>query len=278
MLNFEELLTHASMQIHEYAIHTQTSMAWFGREFPFYVMSYIQKGTATLRIRDEVYELTPHSVIIIPPHIPHDHFKTDGEPTVFLWWHFDYKVFDTLDIMRLLNFPTMFQLQENSVFEYAFSRYLDIMEQPFSMRNAMLQRAYAMEVMAHLLNAAQEESPYNQSTAVPEQFQEILSYILTATEPTLSLQLLSKQFNLHPTYISNRFQQYFGISPIALFRKLQLEKAKNLLSMKHLTVGEVAELLGYKDLSAFSRFFSSKMGYSPSQIHRVERLYRDDLE
>lgn len=262
----------ASMRIYEYAVHAQTRMTTAGRVLPFYVMSYIQSGRAVLRLENKEYQLQPHSVVLIPPHVQHDHFKEESDPTVFLWWHFDYKLFDTIDMIRLLGLPRMFVLRENAAFEEAFSRYTAVMAEDSSLKTAMLRQACAIEIMAYLLEAAEKSKPLDSPREIPDLFVEILSFIASERREEISLSQLSARFNLHPTYLSNRFRKYYGISPIALFRKLQLERAKGLLSTSSLTVGEVAGMLGYADPAVFSRFFSTKMGIAPSQIKKQSDL------
>lgn len=263
-----ELVSIASMQIHQYAADTLTSLKTRGRVLPYYVMSYIQRGQAILRMDDEEYALGPHSVVLIPPFTRHDHVKEDDTPTVFFWWHFDYKIFDTIDMIRLLDLPVVFQLEENASFENAFTRYSDSMEKGLSLKNAMLQKAYAIEVMALLLEAAEKSAPVDVKPRIPDLFREILGYILSEKSEEVTLKKLAARFALHLTYLSNRFSLYFGISPIALYRKLRLERAKNLLSSSPMTVGEVSETLGFSDPAVFSRFFTAKMGVSPSRLGR----------
>jgi AraC-like DNA-binding protein len=42
-----------------------------------------------------------------------------------------------------------------------------------------------------------------------------------------------------------------------------------MLATQGMTVGEVADALGFKSASAFSRFFSTKLGMSPSKMRQI---------
>jgi len=88
---YEELMAQASIKIYEYGIIRRDNMMTKGRVCPFYVMSYLSEGTAVLRVHDEEIPLPPHSVVIIPPNVEHDHYMTKHESSTFWWWHFDYK-------------------------------------------------------------------------------------------------------------------------------------------------------------------------------------------
>lgn len=70
-----------------------------------------------------------------------------------------------------------------------------------------------------------------------------------------------------PNYDSVRhpFKKTFGCSPHAMLRKLRLQHAKNLLLETTLSIGEIADQLGYSRQHEFSRSFSRHTGCSPSQ-------------
>ncbi len=274
MLGLNELLSNASLQIYEYGIHVRDEMWFVGRVFPFYVMSYIQNGQAELRVNGESYRLGPRSVILIPPEVKHDHIKVGDVPAVFMWWHFDYKLHETLDLLRLLGLPMVFQLAQAESFEDTFAKYNAAMELPVTLQNTILKKASALAVMAQLLGAA-EEARQPQLLSMPENFREMLETILACREPELSLKVLAERYNMHPTYLSNRFKQYYGVSPIALHRKMLLKKAKDMLGVQGMSVGDVAEALGFTSVSVFSRFFTAKMGMAPSHVVRNGRQQED---
>ena len=56
-----------------------------------------------------------------------------------------------------------------------------------------------------------------------------------------------------------------GVSPGGLISQLRLEKAKSLLAMTDLPIGEVGNLAGYADGAYFSRIFKRRAGMTPQQ-------------
>ena len=265
MAGYSDLISNASLQIYEYGIHMNNEMRTIGRRVPFYVMSYIKEGKAQLRLDGKTIPLAPKSVILIPPDTTHDHIKIGKDSTLFMWWHFDYKLYETIDLLKLLGMPLVFELAEAASFESAFSNYANAMKLPVTLQNTILKKANALTIMAHLLGAA-EGGRNVLRLSMPDCFREMLVIILNSSEPDLTLSSFAKRFNMHPTYLSNRFKQYYGISPIALHRKVLLRRARDMLGMQGMSVAEVAELLGYKSASVFSRFFTKKTGYPPSHI------------
>ncbi len=59
------------------------------------------------------------------------------------------------------------------------------------------------------------------------------------------------------------YDDFFGVSPMADLAGARIEKAKYLLTNKHLQVSEVAKLCGYASIHHFSRTFKEHTGYSP---------------
>lgn len=265
MSGFESLINNATIQIYEYGIERQTNMNNANRIFPFYVMSYISEGSALLRIGDREYEHLPNKVILVPPYTRHDHIMPRSGNTLFWWWHFDYKVYDTIDLLKLLRLPTVFTLKHGKQFEALYTEYNEAMSLPPSLRNTLRRKASSLNVLAHLLGEAEEENlARNVNSEIPRTFQEILEIIVSGDVNNLNLQYFADKYNMHPTYISNRFSEYYGIPPIKLYRKLQLERAAKVLNSGK-SVGEVAEMFGFSDVSVFSRLFTSTMGMSPSK-------------
>jgi AraC-like DNA-binding protein len=89
------------------------------------------------------------------------------------------------------------------------------------------------------------------------------------TEP-LRIELLAQLVGVHRTHFSHAFAKKNGIAPQQFLLLLRINRAKELLRDKSLSVGEIALSVGYPDLYAFSRAFKTHTGQSPSD-------YRDSF-
>ena len=78
--------------------------------------------------------------------------------------------------------------------------------------------------------------------------------------------MLSEKYHMNPTYISNKFKDYFGISPIFLHRQMLIEKAKEYLRSSPKNINEISEELGFTEHAIFTRFFTDKVGVSPKKF------------
>ncbi|MBT8311962.1 MAG: helix-turn-helix transcriptional regulator, partial [Flavobacteriaceae bacterium] len=68
---------------------------------------------------------------------------------------------------------------------------------------------------------------------------------------------------------SQLYRKFAALTDMSVYQfiiTLRLEKAKELLATTHLNVSEVAYDTGFKNPAHFSRAFSEKFGYAPSQL------------
>ena len=85
------------------------------------------------------------------------------------------------------------------------------------------------------------------------------------TNLTLSLKEISKELNVHPSYLSREFHKYFeDLSFGEYIRKLRIDKAIQLMQTTKYSLTEIAYLTGFSDQSHFTRIFKKHIGKNPS--------------
>jgi AraC-like DNA-binding protein len=77
---------------------------------------------------------------------------------------------------------------------------------------------------------------------------------------------LAAQVGTNACYLKQGFKQIFGSTIHSFVQKQRLEKAKNLLSKKNTSILEIAETIGYSNVSSFSLAFRQQFGITPSQF------------
>lgn len=89
------------------------------------------------------------------------------------------------------------------------------------------------------------------------------------TNMTLSLQQLSDELAINPTYLSREFSKYFdNLSFGDYIRKLRIEKAITLIESTDYALSEIAYLTGFSDQSHFNRIFKKQTGQNPSTYRK----------
>ena len=94
-------------------------------------------------------------------------------------------------------------------------------------------------------------------------------YIQQHYRESLRLEDVSSAVGFNATYFSTLFKKETGQNFMDYLTELRISKAKELLCGDKLSVQDVAELVGYRDLKYFSRLFKKTTGVSPSDYKKL---------
>jgi AraC family transcriptional regulator len=82
----------------------------------------------------------------------------------------------------------------------------------------------------------------------------------------LNILSISSQCYMSEYHFYRLFKQAFNISPHQYLTTVRMNKARNLIQDKGLSISEVALLSGYRELSTFSKIFKKSWGVAPSKV------------
>jgi AraC-like DNA-binding protein len=95
-------------------------------------------------------------------------------------------------------------------------------------------------------------------------------YIRMATEyiqdnfnSDINIKDICENIHVSPYHFIRMFKKETGLTPYYYLIFTRIEKAKELLSAKHFSISETAELCGFNGISHFSSTFKKMTGYSP---------------
>lgn len=271
MSRWEWLINKSNLNIIEFNVETREPYMSDYRDFDYYVMSYVQSGEACAILDGERIEQPAGILMLIPPHCVHKHYVPEGKgPTSFLWWHFTITV-GKLDVLRLVQFPMFTELKKPEAFEQIFYEYLQLREGPTSLSGIMYRKAKEFEIMGLLLESilCVMDSQKSFLEDIPNEFFDMMQNIIDHPEKNSSLQELADKYHLHSTYISNRFKKIFGISPMRLHNEVVVDYiCSEMLKDKAPQITELANRLGFRDVSALTHFFTMKIGCSPTDYRK----------
>jgi AraC-like DNA-binding protein len=99
---------------------------------------------------------------------------------------------------------------------------------------------------------------------------EVQEYIWNHYREPVKIENLSKVIDRAPNYVTQTFKQITGVTPIAYLHQVRIQHAKDLIVHSQLSIGQIADYLGYSDQAYFNRMFRRLMGQPPSHL-RLER-------
>lgn len=263
------LIQKSYLEILEYDYQTRREMVQLDRDFPYCVMSYLKQGEAVLRVQGKEYHCKMGDAIFVPPHVIHDHIKVSKEDAVFLWWHFNFRTVYNMDILSLLKLPYRIHIEEQEVFEKRFFEYLEAIQNERTIADMVYKNAKALEVLACLLDGFLKSKKTKMAPDIPRNFMDIFQDIVGQPQADMTLKKLGEKYHMNPTYISNKFKEYFGVSPIVLQRNMLFDMAKDYLMSSGMGINEIAEQLKFSDHAVFTRFFSERAGMSPKKYRNT---------
>jgi len=79
---------------------------------------------------------------------------------------------------------------------------------------------------------------------------------------------LASSFNVSSRTLLRRYKEETGLTPLAWLQQVRIGKAKRLLEVSAMSLGEVVEKVGYQDVATFSRLFVRHVGESPARYRR----------
>ncbi|MGF1492834.1 MAG: helix-turn-helix domain-containing protein [Microcoleaceae cyanobacterium] len=100
------------------------------------------------------------------------------------------------------------------------------------------------------------------------QLQNVVNYIQTYLDLSLSLGELANLVNLSPYYFSRLFKQSTGTTPYQYISQQRVERAKQLLRQTDLMIAEVALRCGFSSQSSFSTAFRKVVSMTPGAYRK----------
>lgn len=90
----------------------------------------------------------------------------------------------------------------------------------------------------------------------------------------IKVEYLAEMCKITPEYFRDIFKRLYGTSPLDYIQNLQINHAKQLMDSGAYTISEIAEMLGFDELSQFSRKFKKVAGISPKDFKKLKKQQR----
>lgn len=152
--------------------------------------------------------------------------------------------------------------------EYTDTRDLDFTAAAFGSGELML--CYLTELLIHCVRLASENgskiTPTEKSRALASDsvIELVIEYMKAHLNEPLTQSDICREFLIGKSQLSAIFKSSTGSSVMHYFMTLKITEAKRLLRCNELTVGEIADHLGFSCIHTFSRTFKASVGKSPT--------------
>ncbi|HEY9595014.1 MAG TPA: AraC family transcriptional regulator [Spirochaetia bacterium] len=233
-----------------------------GRTLTEYQVIYITKGRGIFEAGHQTYTVTPGTVMIVFPGVPH-YYKPEYEVGWTEYWvGFRGPYADHLSAEGFLSARKPFHevgLQNGLV-----AIYDQIFELVRSQRPLYQLRASScvLALIAEILALERRAEQHSQSEQIVEKAK---FYMEENVYSELNLNRIGDLLGVSTSHLNAVFKSYTAMTPYQYFISIKIRKAKELLERGDLSVKEVAFRLGFTDQYYFSRLFRRKTGLPPSR-------------
>ena len=107
---------------------------------------------------------------------------------------------------------------------------------------------------------------------IPSKILEATRYIQVNLKENLTVHYLADRANLHRDYFSRLFLKYAGQRPLSYLHEKRIERAQYLVATTDLSYTEIAEKIGFENLSHFSKIFKKVTSLTPGEYKKQNRL------
>ncbi|MCK0158271.1 AraC family transcriptional regulator [Cellulophaga sp. F20128] len=256
---------------------------------PFIRLYYITSGSAMVYHSNEAIELKPGHIYLIPSYT-FGRYKCDNYHTqyyiscleeikngysIFNFSSFIYESkanqMDLFYFKRLLELNPNRQLKNNN--PKAYDNRPTLMD--FEKKNEELSLSGYMETHAILeiliSRFIREPNTQNTNHNLNKKFGMVLNHIHENLHHNLTVQQLANFCHLNTDYFSRVFNKNFGMRPNKYIQSKRIERSQLLLLSTNNSLKQIAELVGFENVSYFARIFKNHTGKTPGSF-RIEQL------
>ena len=227
-------------------------------------------GNGVIRFRDEVYELTTGTIVLVPAHSAVEYYTCKDSIWEFYWINLfgNYAIQSTDYIALEKGF--LFRLNR-------ISECLDRIKRLIGLKNDN-KLQYELQISGLIFELLQEmikqlffEPDGNDSNPY---YMKAAAYLEKHYMEQIDLKTLSKMFFISQNQLIRVFQEQFGYTPYEYLKRYRLLKACELLEQTCRPIGEVAHLTGFPNTSNFIHQFKAQykltpLGYRKSKAGKI---------
>ena len=264
-------------KIRLFAFDCKTVGKWWdfkGHISPFARIFLIEDGEQTVSFDDETYRQKAGHLSLIPPYTPVDYHCSDRcQQHYFI---FTCQLPNGKDLFADYEFPYLLDAQDwqlegckmlhKLLPNYGLSN-VNADTNDFNQRilesttqEVNLEQKLAGQGLVSMLFSSFAAEARERTSSI--RFVKTFQYIEEHLDSDLSLSALANLEGLSLSYFSDQFHLHAGVRPTEYIAQKRENRARELLTTTDLSLPEIAENIGFHDVSYFYRFFKKRTGFT----------------
>jgi AraC family transcriptional regulator of arabinose operon len=227
-----------------------------------WLLLYTLSGEGVVRIDDSDWKCRKHNAAFLKPGAPHHYFTAENSTWDFYWAYYtprttwsDWMIYP--ETMKGL-FATPISIAFRQRIEQAFERMVKD-----SRQLDPLQQELSLNALEEILLLVQKEQDTGKERRMDPRIRQVLDILNNWYEHPHTIEDLANTICLSPSRLSHLFKEQTGEAILETLIHIRLKQGARLLTYTSMTIGEIAEQVGFHSANYFSRKFSSFYGISP---------------
>jgi len=232
-----------------------------------YDLVTILKGNGTYRIDGEVYPALPGVAMLLRKGQRVIGQRDPDNPMTMIFVHFDF-----LDSKRRKITPPVSSIPRTHRILDQPAFFHDLLTELYEAFHIQKNRLAADDWLRVILRTLIKQDSRSTWTGYERQqadnFKSLCAKISQSPGSPWRISSLAAEFHCTADHFGRLFQKYIGFSPGEFIIQSRISAANSLLQSSSHPIGQIAEMLGYSDIYAFSRQFRQKTGMTPSACRK----------
>ncbi|MFE5323019.1 helix-turn-helix domain-containing protein [Paenibacillus sp. NPDC056579] len=226
---------------------------------------YILEGEGRMMVGGQELFPQPGQLVFAPAGLSQFFSVMDPNHTYkMLWCHFTSNL-SFMNLFSLFQLPYCITASMPDETIASFERLIAARRANGPARSIRIQAAL-LDVISCYVEQAVQARPQTAGTLASDKLSKVLQYIDSKLANDITVTELAELIHHHPNYFIRYFKNHLGTTPMAYIYERRLEKAKQLLSVSDMTIGEIARATGFHDIFHFSKAFKKRLGVAPSEF------------
>ena len=243
----------------------------------YYQLIYCQKGIGKIEINNRIYSAVPGRAYLVRPMEAHGISPKDSLKLIEVKFTVDGESFKK----SLSELPCEFEIDEHLSLRISLKEVIKegLSQKPYSTEatNSALMLFLIRLLRKRGVNAEQRaahsfyfDTPKRRGDEGDRdvEFVQVIDYIEKHLSEPISLDDLSSLLHFEKSYLTVRFKEIWGLSPMQYVSWLRIERAKELLRTTDMSITDIANEVGFGSIHYFSRFFKEKENITPNEFRK----------
>lgn len=221
------------------------------------------EGEGELIVSGTSYSILPGMGFLLREGLPHEYapVKSPWKTQMITFYGsgveelLNYFGFHKVEVFHLSN-PELLHMELNNIFQIA------------KMVSAKTEYLLSQKLYAFLLNMDLVSHNYMKKSQSLSQMQvgKLIAYLEESYKEDIGIEEMAEYLHVSKQYLCRIFKKEMSMRPFEYLIELRIKKARQLLlEQENLTIGQIAEQVGFHSHSYFCFVFSKRTGMSPKQ-------------